>query len=76
MVFLGVPCKKGADVNLVKPIENYIKVNMGTGQAAACKKGLDYLQKLRNEILVKLDDGHDSTIKLIESYVNLYNMRY
>lgn len=67
MVFVSVPCKKGADVDLVKPIEHYIKGNLGSGQAAACKKGLDHLQKLRNDILAKLDDSHDSTVKLIES---------
>ncbi|KAH9282692.1 Programmed cell death 6-interacting protein [Echinococcus granulosus] len=71
MVFVGVPCKKGADVDLVKPIEHYIKGNLGSGQASACKKGLEHLQKLRNDILVKLDDAHDSTVRLIESYCDL-----
>ncbi|KAM7537810.1 hypothetical protein Aperf_G00000075938 [Anoplocephala perfoliata] len=71
MVFISVPCKKGAEVNLVKPIKSYIEGNMGTGQAAACQKGLEHIQKLRNDILVKLDDGHDSTVKLIETYCDL-----
>nr|CDS31738.1 programmed cell death 6 interacting protein [Hymenolepis microstoma] len=71
MVYISVPCKKGSETNLVKPIETYLKGNMGSGQAAACKKGLDYIQKLRNEILAKLDDGHESTAKLIASYCDL-----
>ncbi|VDK38966.1 unnamed protein product [Taenia asiatica] len=71
MVFVCVPCKKGPDVDLVKPVEHYIKANLGSGQAAACRKGLDHLQKLRNDILVKLDDAHESTVKLIESYCDL-----
>ncbi|VDD82790.1 unnamed protein product [Mesocestoides corti] len=71
MSFVSVPCKKGLEVNLVKPIEHYIKGNLGSGQAVACKKDLDHLQKLRNEILVKLDDAHESTVKLIEAYCDL-----
>ncbi|VDN96252.1 unnamed protein product [Rodentolepis nana] len=71
MVYISVPCKKGSETNLSKPIEAYLKGNMGTGQAAACKKGLEYIQKLRNEILAKLDDGHESTAKLIASYCDL-----
>ena len=67
MVFVSVPCKKGAETSLTKPIEHYIKGNFGQGEAAACKKGLDHLQSLRNEILAKLDDAHDSTVKLVES---------
>ena len=67
MVFISVPCKKGAESNLVKPIEHYVKGNFGQGEATACKRGLDQLQSLRNEILVKVNDAHDSLVKLIES---------
>lgn len=68
MVFLSIPCKKGSEANLCKPIESYIKGNLGSSQAVACKKGLDHLQRLRNDILLKLDDSHESTIKLIVRY--------
>lgn len=65
MVYISVPCKKGSEAILVKPIEHYLKSNMGAGQAASCKKGLEHIQKIRNEILARLDDGHESTAKLI-----------
>ncbi|VUZ50688.1 unnamed protein product [Hymenolepis diminuta] len=71
MVYISVPCKKGSEAILVKPIEHYLKSNMGAGQAASCKKGLEHIQKIRNEILARLDDGHESTAKLIATYYDL-----
>ncbi len=65
MSFISVPCKKGYEVDLQKPISQYIKGNLGSGQASACKKGLEQLHRTRNDILVKLDDSHESTAKLI-----------
>ncbi|BHF64408.1 Rhophilin, Rho GTPase binding protein [Sparganum proliferum] len=70
MSFLSVPTKKGSEVELVKPIEHYIKGNYGAGPATACSKGLSHLQKVRANILTKLNDKHESTVTYIEEYVD------
>jgi programmed cell death 6-interacting protein len=68
MAFLGVPCKKGYDVDLIRPLNKFIEETYGSEQAASHKQSLDDFQNMRNKVLTKLNDRHESAIEILNRY--------
>ncbi len=69
MSFISLPTKRGYEAKLYKPIGSYIKGNYDAGKYEYCKKGLETLQRLRDEILQKLNDSNQNVIDSITEYV-------
>lgn len=62
---VSAPFKRSNDIDLIKPLKAYITNSFGKEQADAQKDALEELQNLRNKVLNKLSDKHESAIQLL-----------
>lgn len=72
--FLSVPLKATNEVDLVKPLQNYVDsiLQANSDLKTEITEGIVELNKLRNKACVQPLDKHQSSLDLLTRYVHLF----
>ena len=74
-VFLAIPTKRTWEVDFVKPLKSFIQETYGAaGNAEDHNAALSELNKLRNTIISKASDRHESALEAIYRYFFHFNL--
>lgn len=63
--YLAIPPKTTSEVDLVKPLKNFIKTNFSETPAEDYEKALTDFHRLRNHAVAKFNDKHESAIETV-----------
>ena len=72
--YLTVPLKKGFDVDLVKPIMNFIADANYSGSPTEYSVAVLELQKLRSDFIGKASDKDEKAQKILYRYIHMNDM--
>ena len=68
--FLSIQNKKTWEVDFVNPLKNFIQETYGNvGDGGDNLAALNELNKLRNNMILKADDKHESTLETLYRFV-------
>lgn len=68
--FLAVPLKQTQEVELVKPLRSFIQNTFSQADPDEYNQALNEFSKLRNLMISKSVDKHESALEVLYRYVN------
>ena len=68
-IYLAVPLKKTFEVDLVKPLRAFIKDTYSSANAEDYEPALQEFNKLRNSMISKSADKHESSLEVLFRFV-------
>lgn len=67
--YLAFPPKSTSEVDLVKPLRNFIKETFPDTSPDDYEKALKDFHRMRNQAVAKFNDKHESAIEAVGKYV-------
>ena len=74
--YLSVPLKKTFDVDLIKPLRQFIANTYTSANAEDYEPALQEFNKLRNNMIAKSADKHESALEVLNRSVSIYFSRF
>lgn len=74
--YLAVPLKKTYEVELVKPLKNFIKATYTSINSDDYEQALKEFAKLRASMIAKSSDKHESALAVLCRFVTQVNLQY
>lgn len=68
--YLAVPLKRTNEVDLVKPLRRFIENTYSSAQPDDYNNALSEFNKLRNSMMTKSVDKHESALEVLYRYNN------